>query len=97
VDDGRPVDRPIDRSLHLSTHPIPTNLLDARLRSASARWRLSPKQSEVLGRLALGESNKEIAVRLLMSVRTVEQHVAAILKRAKVDSRLRLVARVWRG
>jgi DNA-binding CsgD family transcriptional regulator len=71
--------------------------LEARLRHAGARWGLTPRQIDVLGRLALGDANKEIAARFAMSVRTVEQHVATILERAKADSRLRLVARVWAG
>jgi DNA-binding NarL/FixJ family response regulator len=65
------------------------------LGAARVRWALTPRQCEVLERLAIGDSNKEIATSFGMSVRTVEQHVAEILKRAEVDSRLRLVARFW--
>ena len=71
--------------------------LEARLRHAGARWALTPRQLSVLRHLALGDANKDIATGLGMSVRTVEQHVATMLARAKVESRLRLVAKVWMG
>ena len=32
-----------------------------------------------------------------MGARTVEQHVAAVMARAKVDERLRRAAKFWRG
>ena len=79
----------------LATRRTGTPDLTARLRDARARWNLTPRQADVLRHLAAGDANKDIAARLSMSVRTVEQHVAAICRRAKVDSRLRLVARVW--
>jgi DNA-binding CsgD family transcriptional regulator len=68
---------------------------EGRVAEARARWGLTPRQGEVLARLALGDANKDIASRLQMSVRTVEQHVATILRLAKVESRTGLVAKVW--
>jgi DNA-binding NarL/FixJ family response regulator len=41
----------------------------------------------VLGLLADGLTNAEIADRLVVSVRTVDHHVAAILSKLKVGSR----------
>lgn len=47
---------------------------------------LTPRELEVLRRLALGKSNKEVANELNMSVRTAESHHANILTKLAVDS-----------
>lgn len=73
------------------------DLLTARLEEARIAWRLTARQAHVLERLALGDANKDIAVRFRMSTRTVEQHVADLIRKAGADSRLRLVARFWSG
>ena len=49
--------------------------------------KLTARQLEVLGLLAAGLSNADIAGRLTLSVRTVDHHVAAILAKLAVDSR----------
>lgn len=76
---------------------VATASLEGRVTSAQTAWRLTSRQTEVLRRLALGDSNKDIAVCLGTSVRTVESHVRLILARASVDSRMRLVAKLWEG
>lgn len=48
---------------------------------------LTDRQAEVLALLADGLTNAEIAQRLVLSVRTVDHHVAAILTRLGVSSR----------
>ncbi|HYJ07577.1 MAG TPA: LuxR C-terminal-related transcriptional regulator [Polyangiaceae bacterium] len=58
-------------------------------------WRLTRAQVAVLRLLARGLSNKEIAVSLRRAEGTIELHVSAILKRAQVDSRSRLLAKFW--
>ena len=55
---------------------------------------LTDRQLEVLGLLADGLTNAEIADRLVLSVRTVDHHVAAILAKLGVASR-REAARVF--
>lgn len=45
---------------------------------------LSPRQREVLRRIAAGESTKEIAFALGISVKTVETHRAALMKRLEI-------------
>jgi DNA-binding CsgD family transcriptional regulator len=53
----------------------------------AARHRLSPAESEVLGLLGLGLSNRDIAGRLFVSVSTVKSHVHAVLAKLGVTSR----------
>ncbi|MEN3359288.1 MAG: hypothetical protein V7637_3270 [Mycobacteriales bacterium] len=49
--------------------------------------RLTARQLEVLTLLADGHTNAEIAARLFVSARTVDNHVAAVLRRLGVQSR----------
>jgi DNA-binding CsgD family transcriptional regulator/tetratricopeptide (TPR) repeat protein len=48
---------------------------------------LTDRQLDVLALLAEGLTNAEIAVRLVLSVRTVDHHVAAVLEKLDVPSR----------
>jgi len=48
---------------------------------------LTPRQKEVLEYIASGRTNDDIARRLVVSRRTVERHVAAILDRLSVENR----------
>jgi len=48
---------------------------------------LSPREEEVLSLLARGKSNKEIAGRLSISVRTVERHINNIYRKIGVQNR----------
>jgi two-component system response regulator NreC len=50
------------------------------------QYLLTPRELDVLVKLAAGLSNKEIAVELDMSVRTVESHRSNIMNRLAVDS-----------
>ena len=52
---------------------------------------LSPREVEVLGLLALGHTNAEIAERLYLSVRTVESHRAHIQRKVRLSRRADLV------
>ena len=54
---------------------------------------LTARESEILGLLTEGLTNKEIAQRLALSSRTVETHVARILAKLGVNTRARAVAR----
>lgn len=53
---------------------------------------LNPRQMEVLALLANGLRNREIAERLVLSERTVEHHVAAILRWLGVRTRTEAAA-----
>ena len=52
---------------------------------------LSPRETEVLGMMAEGLSNKEIAGRLAISDHTVKFHVAAIMSKLQASSRTEAV------
>ncbi|WNG51165.1 helix-turn-helix transcriptional regulator [Archangium minus] len=67
----------------------------ARMHSVSAHWGLTARETEVLGRLVRGESNKAIALHLGCAERTVEVHVTRILAKAQVESRSALIARCF--
>lgn len=56
-------------------------------RSTAGSTALTPRQSEVLALMGLGNSNKEIARALDLSEGTVKLHVTAILKALKVHNR----------
>jgi DNA-binding NarL/FixJ family response regulator len=52
---------------------------------------LSDRESEVLRLIALGYSNKEIATRLSLSVKTIEVHKANAMRKLNITSRIELV------
>ena len=53
---------------------------------------LTPREDEVAALIALGLSNRQIAVRLFVSERTVETHVCAILRKLGFRSRTAVAA-----
>jgi DNA-binding CsgD family transcriptional regulator len=79
--------------------PAERELPDAceRVEQLRLQLDLTARQAEVLGRLAYGRSNKEIAASLDAAEKTVEFHVTQLLRKARVDSRALLIARFWAG
>ena len=65
-------------------------LAGAAPRAAKPPIHLTPRESEVVRFVMLGESNKQIARRLGISNYTVRDHVSNLLKKAGVSSRSRL-------
>ncbi|MFI0412340.1 AAA family ATPase [Actinomadura sp. 3N508] len=55
---------------------------------------LSPRECEVARLVALGHTNREIADTLVLSTRTVEQHVAKVLRKLNVRSRAQITLEV---
>lgn len=53
----------------------------------SADCHLTTRETEVLGLVALGLTNQQVAARLFLSRRTVEQHLSSIYNRLGVSSR----------
>lgn len=74
----------------------PTSSMLARVQRAIRHWRLTRAQGYVLAGLARGYTNSRIAVELNISARTVEDHVAAIMRRADCASRAPLIAATLR-
>ncbi|MEP7302789.1 MAG: response regulator transcription factor, partial [Caldimonas sp.] len=62
--------------------------------AALAAFKLTPRQTDVLGLLLRGYSNKLIARELKLSVETVKDHVAAVLRALGVNSRTQAVLAV---
>jgi DNA-binding NarL/FixJ family response regulator len=59
--------------------------------ATAAEVHLSERESEVLRHIALGYSNKEIAARLNLSVKTVEAHKANAMRKLDMHSRIDIV------
>ncbi len=49
--------------------------------------RLTPREKEVLRQIARGYTYKQVARRLSISVKTVETHVSAVLRKLQLSSR----------
>jgi DNA-binding NarL/FixJ family response regulator len=64
--------------------------------AASARWKLTARQVEVLDLVARGMTNATIATILEIGVATVEFHVSRILNKAGVENRASLIAKLLR-
>jgi DNA-binding CsgD family transcriptional regulator len=90
----------IDQLLHLGAHAtadaVRRDLAAAGMRSVPRGARasshanplgLTARQLEVLQRIAAGESNAEIARRLVISEKTVDHHVSAVLAKVGVTNR----------
>ena len=56
---------------------------------------LTPRECEVLSQVFRGKANKEIAVSLDISVRTVKFHLSNLLQKYQVQSRGELVYRAF--
>ena len=66
----------------------------ANPRSSAAALGLTPRQTDVLELLLQGQSNKLIARALNLSVETIKDHVAAVLRTLNVSSRTQAVLAV---
>jgi DNA-binding CsgD family transcriptional regulator len=66
------------------------SLPGAAARAAKPPIHLTPRETEIVRFVMLGESNKQIARRLGISNYTVRDHVSNLLKKAAVSSRSRL-------
>ena len=65
----------------------------ASARKTRSTSELTTAESGVLKLVRTGQSNKEIAAELFISVRTVESHVAAILRKTGTKGRSKLISR----
>jgi DNA-binding CsgD family transcriptional regulator len=62
---------------------------------AIAALQLTPRQGQVLERVAEGLTNKEIAQLLGTAENTIELHITRILRKAGASSRAQLLAKLW--
>lgn len=67
-----------------------------RQRIGSILDTLSPREKGILYWLAQGESDAELAQRMILSVKTVKHHVSRLLKKLDVRSRAQAAALAWR-
>jgi DNA-binding NarL/FixJ family response regulator len=58
---------------------------------------LTPRESELVGLVAAGASNKEIARRLSISIKTVKTHLTSIFRKLGLSTRLELAVAVGRA
>jgi DNA-binding NarL/FixJ family response regulator len=68
-----------------------------RRASWSARFGLTSRELEILGQVADGRRNQEIAEALTLSHRTIERHLENIFAKMGVDSRTEAVVKAVRG
>jgi DNA-binding NarL/FixJ family response regulator len=69
---------------------------DEKAAATLASLGLTPRQKEVLTLLLRGQSNKLIARALNLSVETIKDHVAAVLRSLKVSNRTQVVVAISR-
>ncbi|MFS0777048.1 response regulator transcription factor [Neobacillus sp. 3P2-tot-E-2] len=53
---------------------------------------LTPRECEILARVASGETNKQIAQRLVIAENTVKNHIKNLLEKLQLDNRVQLAA-----
>ncbi len=80
------------RSRHLAHQQQAFDDASARLAVPGRAARLSWRERQVAGLLARGFSNREIAVELVISLRTAEGHVAKVLDKLGAPSRQQVAA-----
>ena len=69
---------------------------DAILAATSRHQQLTPREREVLYWLALGFTNKEISKKMILSEKTIKNHVSHILKKLELTDRTKAAALAWR-
>ncbi|WP_338787188.1 response regulator transcription factor [Metabacillus sp. FJAT-53654] len=57
---------------------------------------LTPRECEILSRVALGETNKQIAQRFVISENTVKNHIKNLLEKLHLENRVQLASYAFR-
>jgi len=83
VFEGRPAFHPMVTSRLLGEY----NRLSMPVRKDDEIGLLTEREKEVLGLIAQGESNKNIAHKLFISEKTVKNHITSIFRKLKVEDR----------
>jgi DNA-binding CsgD family transcriptional regulator len=66
-------------------------LADATIGGQAARWRLTPQEVSVARLVAGGRTNRQVADELVVSIKTVEYHLANVYGKLGIRSRQELV------
>lgn len=74
---------------------VPPSTAEEAVERAAQRWKLTPRQRQVIALLLEGLSNDELADALQCSPRTIEVHLGTILQKAGKESRGAVVAALW--
>ena len=88
-----------ERFADLDARPFVTECVAALVRcgtSASsdaghARWRLTPQEASVARLVATGRTNRQVADELVVSIKTVEYHLANVYGKLRIRSRQELI------
>ena len=78
------------RAVHAGQKRIPPEIA-AELAEHAGEQDLSPRELEVLGLVARGNANKEIAARLAITEETVKSHITKILAKLRANDRTHAV------
>ena len=78
------------RAVHAGQKRIPPEIA-AELAEHAGEEQLSPRELEVLGLVARGNANKEIAARLAITEETVKSHISKILAKLSANDRTHAV------
>jgi DNA-binding CsgD family transcriptional regulator len=76
----------------LGMEPLRRRASDALAAMKSGRSLLTARELEVAALVAEGLTNKEVAARLLLSVRTAENHVLNVMNKLGLDNRAQVAA-----
>jgi len=82
------LDRLLPQLVRGSLEPVPVCVE----RTAERDTALTLREHDILARIAAGDSNKQIARRFSLSLHTVKRHVANILNKLGVNSRVQAAA-----
>ena len=82
----------VQRALSVQATAQATSPPSGQIRPSSDSIQLTPRELEVLRAAASGERNKEIALRLDISARTVKAHLTSVYNKLGVDSRAAAIA-----
>jgi DNA-binding NarL/FixJ family response regulator len=83
-----------DRTSHLSTNARAAGRLPSAYAANQALSKLTRRERQVLGLIAQGKTNKEIAALLVTSQGTVKTHVTHIFRKLGVSDRIGAVLAV---
>ena len=83
-------------SSHVASHLVKRIRQPATVDPSAADADLTPREFEILGLIARGMDNGEIARMLFLSQHTVKNHVSSILVKLQVENRIQAAVRAVR-